>query len=233
MHTTEEPTLRLVLGLGNREGEDGGSLLGRSAEAEGELMSRLGAELPAALRAAVRDRIESGIADACEITLSSVLAGAWRKYQPLREYCDATRHPTGETATVELASHEVRSSHRPTLEILMGKKPVFTLQLDARISLELEGAVLTVGNGSFLELATGTSRVSASLSYKGATLIERKSGRYPLPGKISFGEGYPICPDLPSSHRARVRLGTDVPIIGAPEELASENPPPQDLPVVG
>jgi hypothetical protein len=199
MPDRSEPTVRLVLGLVPEEGKK--SLFDESGEAIRALRAQLGEGLPPGVWTAVHDRLESTVAAACDIPLTTVLAEAWKIYKPLREYCDPVRHPPGETTTTELASHTVSSVQHPTVDFLVGEKSVFTLALDASVILELEGAVLTLGDGRFLELATGKSRVAASLSYRGAQLVKREFGAYKLPGKISFGEGIPICPDLSYADR--------------------------------
>jgi hypothetical protein len=182
------------------DGNGRGSFFDESGEAFRELRARLDEGLSPAVRAAVGNRIGAAVAEACEIPLTTILAEAWKKYRPLREYCDPGRHPPGETATVELATHTVNSVQHPSVEFLVGEKSIFTLKLDANVTIKLETAVLTIENAMFKELATGSSQVTGSLSYKGALLAERKVGEYKSPGRRSFGEGVPICPDIPREH---------------------------------
>jgi hypothetical protein len=99
---------------------------------------------------------------------------------------------------VPLAPHTVASKHRPFIELALGEKAIGALEFEVELSVKLEAAVLTIRDGKFREIATGEAEVEASLSCEGSTLVKRELGDYKLPGRISFGEGIPIRPDLVS-----------------------------------
>ena len=190
------PTLTTVFGLD--KGEPGERRLNgvEATRCIRELKEKLGPETPGTIWNAVEGQVGEAVANALAIPLTSIFAGAWNRYKPLWEYCDPKRHPPEESNQVPLAPHTIDSKHRPFIEIVLGEKPIGSLEFDVEVSFKLEAAMLTIQDGKFKELATGEAGVQASLSCEGATLIKRELGDYELPGKISFGEGIPIRPDL-------------------------------------
>ena len=199
-----DPTLTTILGLDR--GEPGERRLDgvEATRCIRELKEKLGADAPGTLWKAVEGQVAESVAQALAIPLSSILAGAWNRYQPLWEYCDPARHPPEESNQVPLAEHTVSSTHHPFIEIVLGEKTIGSLEFEVQLSLKLEGAVVTIQGGKFREMATGKGEVEATLSCEGAKLIERKVGEYEVPGRISFGEGIPIRPDLVSVRSAAV-----------------------------
>jgi hypothetical protein len=192
------PTLTTVFGLDKGEPGERRVTGVEATRAVRELKEKLGADTPATLWNVVQDQVGEALGTALAIPLSSIFAGAWNRYQPLWEYCDPVRHPPEESNQVPLAPHTVTSTHHPFIEIVLGEKAICTLEFEVELSVKLEGAVVTIRDGKFREMATGEAGVEAMLSCEGSKLIEREIGEYHLPGKISFGEGIPIRPDLVS-----------------------------------
>ncbi len=190
------PTLSTIFGLDRGEPGERRITGVEATRALRDLKDKLGADTPATIWSVVERQVGEAVGTALGIPLSSVLAGAWNKYEPLWEYCDPLRHPPGESSQVPLAAHTVSSHHRPFIEIVLGEKAIGALEFDVEVSVTLEAAVLTIMDGKFREITTGDAGVEASLSCEDSTLIKRELGDYRLPGKISFGEGIPIRPDL-------------------------------------
>jgi hypothetical protein len=101
--------------------------------------------------AAVKE-IACRIPDLLRLDLGVVLVGGWKKIGELRGYTDAKKYAPEETIVVELTKHTIVSSHKPTLDIIVNDVKVDTLPFELKLTVTLDGALLTIRGGKTVEV---------------------------------------------------------------------------------
>lgn len=148
-----------------------------------------GVTWPAAL-----GEIVGKIDDLVDIPVSKVVAGAWNKYRLLQKYADTKKYPPSETIMVPLATHTIRSIHKPYVEILVEDKPIGTIAFEIDLELTLEGVLLSIQNGKIMEVRIGRCQGKGRVRCEEVVVAERETKEFPLPGSIRLKEGIPIPP---------------------------------------
>lgn len=115
-------------------------------------------------------RVVEGLLD---VDLGDALVAGWRKYSVLIESARRTRGSPGSEEVVELAAHEVRSTYRPSVDLLVDELKVNTFEFDLAVRFELTGVAAVVRDGHLTALRGGRCVVTAALSLEGAQLVER------------------------------------------------------------
>jgi hypothetical protein len=151
-----------------------------------ELSKRIGGKTefttwPSALRA-----IMEKIPDVLGIEIGEILANGWKKAEELHGYANRTEYPPEETILVELATHEIRSSHEPHLEVMINDISVGRVDFEVDLVLEVEAALLTVRDGRIWKAAAGRCSASGELKCEGHRIVKRESEKVVLPGEIKF-----------------------------------------------
>lgn len=136
------------------------------------------------------------------VNVPEVAAAAWNKYQVLRKYADPQKYSPGETIMVPLATHTIRSVHKPYVEILAGDEPVGRVDFEIDLELALEGVLLSIRGGKIVEMRIGSCQGKGSASCEGIVLAKRETKSFLLPGSIPLREGIPINPAVPGERRS-------------------------------
>ncbi len=139
--------------------------------------------------------------DLLDISVPELAGAAWNKYQVLRKYTDTKKYPPDETIVAPLATHTIRSEHKPYVEILVGDKPVGRVHFAVDLELTLEGVVLSIRGGKIVGMRLGSCQGKGQLSCEGAVIAEKETRSLPLSGVIPLGEGIPIPSTRPDGHR--------------------------------
>jgi hypothetical protein len=151
-------------------------------------------ELPgldlAGLGAAIKEKIE----EIFDVSLSEILRGAWLDYQQIRDCADPEKHPADETIRLKLATHEIKSTHRPELEIRIGDLPPLKIRFEIELGLTLSGPLLIIRGAKIREVDVSTCQARGTVTCNGVTLLERETREIRLLGRISLGEGIAIPP---------------------------------------
>ena len=150
------------------------------------------AKIPGLAWQDVEKEIENAARGLLDIELSDVVVGAWSKYQELRQYRDTKRYPADETVLAPLATHRIKSSHKPYLELLIGDQPAARIEFQLDVELLLEGVVLKIRDGRIWDVKSGTCRCAGKFSCAGVALIEKKTKRFSFRGAVHFERGIPI-----------------------------------------
>lgn len=129
-----------------------------------------------------------------QVDLAGILLRAWKTWSELLNYTDPQRYPPERSYLVSLAEHEVKSRHRPSLEILFNQEVVGKIPFQIDLSLALKGAVLTIQAGRIKTIRTGSCLGRGVLKCENLVLLEQKSRTIELPGLIDLGEGVAIGP---------------------------------------
>jgi hypothetical protein len=147
-----------------------------------------------ALWPATANQVIQAFRQTLDVPIAIVLVRAWNLYQPFLKFLDQERYPQHVVNTVPLANHTVATTLRPYVTLLVDEKRLAEIHFELKVNLALEGAVLTIRGGRFMELRTGRCHVKIVLRCEDALLWEQSSRNYSFPGVLSFAEGIPIGP---------------------------------------
>ena len=135
--------------------------------------------------------IAGAIPHLLDIEVGTILAGAWAGEGELGRY---TAYPSGEVVHVELTSHVVTSEHRPSVDLFVNDQPYGQLGLTVSVTLQVEGASLTITDGKIWQAATGPCTATGRIACDGQVLSECPPTRAELPAPLVFAEPVPIVP---------------------------------------
>ena len=172
-----------------------GEAVGMKAELDGKVIPDLAREiqeLPDIAWSGFNEEIQFAFAQALDIKLVDVVAGAWSKLKQLREYCGRKPEDPNKPFSVALAQHEVQSSHQPGIDILLGEKVIGRIVVDLELSLTLKGIVLSVRDDHIVAIASGKFAGAGAIKYRGATLIKKETDEYDIPGQWTFERPFPL-----------------------------------------
>jgi hypothetical protein len=137
--------------------------------------------------AALRE-IAGRIPDLLRLDLGAVLVGGWKKIEELRGYTDAKKHGPEETIVVELTRHTIVSSHKPTLDIIVNHVKIDTLPFELKLTVTLDGALLTIRDAKIHAVSPGACKGSFELKCEGFTILKQEPAPLRMPGKWTFKE---------------------------------------------
>jgi hypothetical protein len=140
----------------------------------------------------VGDAVREKIDEIFDVSLVDILSGAWLGYQQIRDCADPDKHPPDETIRLKLTPHEIKSTHRPEIEVRIGELPPFTIPFEIELKLSLSGPLLVIREAKIRAIDIGTCRASGAVKCNGKTLFERKTREIELPGQIMLGSGISI-----------------------------------------
>lgn len=133
---------------------------------------------------------------ALEPPLQDVLRSAWAPLAELREYRDAEKHPPEETSNVRLGRHRIISKHHPKVAILLNEQEVASLTFDVQITLYVTAATLVVRAGRIWRARGCQFQAEAELTYRGLSLMKKKTEAFTPRGAVEFPDGI-LIPPLP------------------------------------
>ena len=130
---------------------------------------------------------------ALDVSIVDILAAAWNTRRELRQYLDRAKFPSGQIVDHTIAKHEVKSSHRPRLQIMLDQSPVGPeIEFEVIVGLTLEAAVLRIQDGRIMGARLGKVFGTGTIKCEGATLFSRPTKAVNLPLTVSFGTGIAI-----------------------------------------
>lgn len=165
------------------------------AELDGKVITDLSKEikqLPDVAWSAFSEEIEFALGKALDINLLDVVAEGWAKLKQLRDYCGRKPDDENKPFSVVLAQHDVVSSHQPGIDVLLGEKVIARIVVDVKLTLTLKGIVLSVRDDHIIAVASGKFTGAGAVKYRGATLIEKSTKEYDIPGKWTFDRPFPL-----------------------------------------
>lgn len=112
--------------------------------------------------------------------LGEVLLSGWRKYADLTKAAERTLASPGSEELVVLATHRVVSTHRPSVDLIVGGAKVHTFVFVLKVEFDLNGVVAVVRRGDLVALQAGECVVTATLTLEGTSLKLSRKGRIDL-----------------------------------------------------
>jgi hypothetical protein len=129
-----------------------------------------------------------------DLSIPSLLVGGWTRYEKFQEFCNEEKHPAKEVSIIPLFKHTITSTHRPVVELRIDNVPAGRVNFEVALSLTIESVSVVISNKRFMAARPGVVEAKGTVKCEGTVILERKLGRFELPGELSFGDGYPIQP---------------------------------------
>lgn len=144
------------------------------------------------LAGTVSSEAESSLSDLLDIDLLDVLVGSWNKSMELQRYKDPEKYPPDKTWLVSLSDHNIKSSHKPRLEIFLDGKSIGSLEFDLALELKVKGLILRIKGGKIIGVTTGKVQVFGDFGLYGAGIWKGETKEFDLPGNIDLCKVEPI-----------------------------------------
>ena len=157
--------------------------------------------VPAGLTAVVEQEVATKADGLLSLSLADLATAGWMKYHALLDAARRTRtDPRGEEI-VALVTHQIESTHRPTIELFVNDKSTATFDIELQITFTVAGALAVVRQAWLTELRAATCTVSGSMSMQHTVLAQGRS-RFDLRDAIRLRRGIPL---LGSDDHTRTR----------------------------
>ena len=138
--------------------------------------------------------VAARIPDLLRLDLGVIIVGGWKKVAELRRYTDRAKYPPGEGVLVEVTRHTVTSTHKPSLDIVVNDKKVDAVPFELKLTVTLDGALLTIRDGKIEAMSPGACKVGGELKCEGYAILKRDSAPIRVPGTWTFKEPIAIGP---------------------------------------
>ncbi len=125
--------------------------------------------------------------------LTPALKKVYSQANILNRYLDRDNYDPEEVVLVELAQHEVKSTHAPELDIVINEQSVGAIQINIELVLAFKGLILKIQDAKIKEIIPGSCQGKGTISFYGKVLIQKESETLELPA-IDLKDGIPIAP---------------------------------------
>ena len=149
-------------------------------------------DLPEAMADGVSSEVMEKLHDVLDVDIADIILEGWGKYKELLQYRDRTRYPPDQTILLPLAHHEIRSVHKPYVDVLLDDKPIGRVTFTVDLRLTFDGVVLVIRDAAIWEVKAGTCEGRGALSCGDVALVDKRIVRFDLPGRIKLPNGFPI-----------------------------------------
>jgi hypothetical protein len=127
------------------------------------------------------NNVADKLKDALAVDLDQVLVAAWSKHKALAADLEESRKAKEETILVPLADHTIRSTHSPSVEVMVNDRRVAAFKFSANVLLRIQGAVLKLQAGQITGVEAGSWQGIGQLKCGTLTLVEHETKEFRLP----------------------------------------------------
>jgi hypothetical protein len=139
--------------------------------------------------------------------LLDLVSAGWSRYQKLAEAARRTRDAPDTEEVVAMATHQIESSHHPTVELFIDGKSVGTIEVKLDVTFDIAEVLAVVREGRLTEIRSGNCKVTGTLAVEGIVMAER-SRKFDLPGALRLRHGVALVEPTASAATAK-RRGDD------------------------
>lgn len=160
-------------------------------DAVGGKLSRLTADG----REAANDALASAAEGLLDLDVGNVLIYAWRTQKRLADAARETLRAPGRKDVVQLASHQITSTHYPAVDLMVDDVRVHTFHFQLDLTLTIDVAAVTVQNGRLVAVKAGDGSASGTLTLKmpgGDKELLHRERKIDLHLTIRVGNGIPL-----------------------------------------
>jgi len=158
------------------------------------------------LAAVVEREVAAEVGGLLSLDLLDLLSAGWSRYKALTEAARRTRDATKNEEVVAMATHQIASSHHPTVELFIDGKSVGTIEVDLDVTFDIAEVLAVVREGRLAEIRSGNCKVTATLQVEDIVVAERWH-KFDLPGAVRLRQGValikPAATDVPPRAKCR------------------------------
>lgn len=152
--------------------------------------------VPPGLTDVARRELADATAGVMSENLADVVAAGWKKYDALIQAARRTRDDPAAKELVSLTTHEIASSHHPSVDVYVDGRSMATVEIDLEVALTIAGVIAVVKQGRLTEIQSGSCTASGSLAVQGIDVI-KKQRKFDLYGALRLGHGVPLLESAP------------------------------------
>lgn len=152
----------------------------------------LEAEMPHVKWPVIWKDIEKRLPDIFDIDLQDIVAGALKKCQELKKYCDLEKYPASKPVSIPLGEHTISSTHKPQLDIVVDGVYIGSIKFLIKLQLHLQVLKVELRGGVIYGLETGKASLKVNTWIGKVPLLEKKISEFNLPGHLEFEHGLPL-----------------------------------------
>ena len=187
MTVAEDVTVRQALSATLASG-----VVTTAVESRGKGVPALGRLSSVGRRLVARQAVDA-VGPVLDVDLLEVAEKGWTTYDRLVAAGYRTAASGGQEV-VELHRHTVRSTHRPTVDVLVDDHVVSTVHFALELRLDITSLVAVVRGGALVAAHPGPCSTTAALSCEGVDLPS-VTVKTTLPGTLDLGRGLRLVPD--------------------------------------
>lgn len=129
--------------------------------------------LSAAVLGAIDDEIGDIAEDMLDIDVGDALVHGWSSYAQLTESARRTLSTPGSEVVV-LARHQITSTYRPNVDLLVDRRLVGSIAFEVRLDFDVTGLAAVLRAGSLVALRGGDVVFKATVLLYGETIAQRQ-----------------------------------------------------------
>jgi hypothetical protein len=150
---------------------------------------------PQLLQNHVAQSVTEALSEALKIKITDLAIAGWTNRREFAQYLDQTKFPRDEIVDHVLGKHEIFSSHKPRLQIMLDGSPIGSeFEFEISVKLALEAATLRVQDGRMMFARIGKVTGTGFIKCEDTTLFARAAKPVSIPQTLSFGTGLAIVP---------------------------------------
>jgi hypothetical protein len=120
-----------------------------------------------------------------------LLIAGWKKYDALTDAARRTRDAQGTEEKVELATHQIKSSHTSTVQLFIDGKSAGTLEVELSVAFKIVAVRCVISQARLTAIETGRCTVTGAIAVDGNEMVKRQCG-FDLPGAVRLRGGVPL-----------------------------------------
>jgi hypothetical protein len=150
---------------------------------------------PQLLQNYVAQSVTEALGEALKFKVTELAIAGWSNRREFGQYLDQTKFPRDEIIDHVLGKHEIFSSHKPRLQIMLDGSPIGPeFEFEVSVKLALEAATLRVQDGRMMFARVGKATGTGYIKCEDTTLFARPVKPIAIPQTLSFGTGLAIAP---------------------------------------
>ncbi|MHC9293355.1 hypothetical protein ACRCUN_12865 [Mycobacterium sp. LTG2003] len=146
------------------------------------------ASLTAPARHAVERAVADEVGELLDLDLRDLAVAGWNRYGDLMKAARRSRDTPKSKEYVSLATHQITSSHRPTVEVFINGTSAAVIDVKLDVTFEMAGVVAVVQDARLIEVQSGNCTVTATLAV-GKAVVAKRQRQFDVPGAIRLKNG--------------------------------------------
>ncbi len=136
----------------------------------------------------IRQQVLSQAEQLLDIPLHPILVKSWRTHDAVKREIEQQQANSAnhEESIVVLDSHEIRSTHSPTLVTTVGKNKTIPLRFFIGVVLQLKHVSIKIQQGEITAILAGVMSGNGFMQHQNITLLEADFLQIKLAGEISY-----------------------------------------------